>query len=387
MNRNLVVAAAGAGKTQRIIDDASNHINNGDSVLVVTYTTSNQRELSTRFELASVEKNGYTIRGLFTFLLNDIIRPYQQCIFEDRLQAINFNKNGDPHKINGRTIRGRAESLDCGGTNPDHYLTSCRTKAHTTYLSKLASRVLKQKKNLIVPRLERIYNHIYIDEVQDMVGWDYEVLKDLCKSKCLSITCVGDFRQTIYDTAITSKFPKRSKQKIEKFNSLKFVPENLTVCKRSVQSICNFADKIHHSEGYSKTISEDVAIPDCIGKHVGVFFVRQSNAMAYINEYPTVVMLRQDIRSGGELKDTQIRKITFGKSKGLGFDRALVIPTKPYIKYLVGEHDVFKKDKTEISKNKLYVAATRARYSLTFVLPDKQADNCNLEEWQPCPAT
>ena len=99
MNRSLVVAAAGAGKTQRIIDDASKHINKGDNVLVVTYTTSNQRELSTRFEQATVEKNGYIIRGLFTFLLNDIIRPYQQCIFEDRLQAINFNKNGDPHKI------------------------------------------------------------------------------------------------------------------------------------------------------------------------------------------------------------------------------------------------------------------------------------------------
>ena len=78
MNRSLVLAAAGAGKTQRIIDDASKHINKGDNVLVVTYTTSNQRELSTRFEQATVEKNGYIIRGLFTCLLYTSPSPRDQ---------------------------------------------------------------------------------------------------------------------------------------------------------------------------------------------------------------------------------------------------------------------------------------------------------------------
>jgi hypothetical protein len=60
----------------------------------------------------------------------------------------------------------------------------------------------------------------------------------------------------------------------------------------------------------------------------------------------------------------------FGKSKGLGFDRVLIYPTKPIIKYL--------KDGllTKVVKDKIlpalefpnfYVALTRARYSVAIV--------------------
>ena len=381
MSRKVVIASAGAGKTHRIVSEAEDYASQGSKVLVVTYTENNQKELVSRFSSVTIDNDKFVVKGLFSFLLEDIIRPYQRCVFSERIETINFNSNGDPHKRNGRTIPGRKELLSCGSLNPDYYLTQCRKKAHTTYLSKLATKIMKLKEKEILDRLERLYKHIYFDEVQDLVGWDYEILKALGKSKSLRITCVGDFRQTIYDTSVASKGPKTSEQKLEKFNAMKFDEEHLAVSRRSVQSICDYADKIHSDEGYQKTISTVGQIPESFGDHIGIFCVSESNAIAYIDEYQPV-LLRHGISSGKDFNEVNVRKINFGKSKGLGFDRALIVPTKNYIKYILGDCTVFNDDKSEESKNKLYVAITRARYSVAFILPDKDVSKCSLPEWK-----
>lgn len=77
--------------------------------------------------------------------------------------------------------------------------------------------------------------------------------------------------------------------------------------------------------------------------------------------------------------------LTFGSSKGLGFDRILIIPPQKHIKFIGGDVDVFKADKTEESRNKLYVAITRARYSLAFVVEDKFAGHFAYPIWQSQP--
>lgn len=381
MIRKVVIASAGAGKTHRIISEAGCYAIQGDKILVVTYTENNQKELISRFSSLNLDNDKFVVKGLFSFLLEDIVRPYQQCAFGGRIETINFNSDGDPHKKNGRTIPGRKELLPCGSFNPDYYLTQCRKKAHTTYLSKLASKILKLKEKDILDRLGGIYKHIYFDEVQDLVGWDYEILKALDKSKSFLITCVGDFRQTIYDTSVASKGPKSSKQKLDRFRRMKFDEEHLAVSRRSVQSICDYADDIHFDEGYKKTISTIAEVPECFGDHVGVFCVSESNAIAYINEHKPV-LLRHGVSSGKMFNEVNVKKINFGKSKGLGFERTIIVPTKPYIKYILGDRAVFDGNKSEESKNKLYVAITRARYSVAFVLPDNQVSKCNLPEWK-----
>ena len=156
MSRKLIIASAGAGKTHRIISEAKNHVAHGNKVLVVTYTENNQKELLSRFTSTSSEGQLFIVKGLFRFLLEDIVRPYQSCFFSDRIETINFNSNGDPHKRNGRTILGRKELLDCGNLNPDYYLTKCKKKAHTTYLAKLAFKIMKERENEVLDRIESI---------------------------------------------------------------------------------------------------------------------------------------------------------------------------------------------------------------------------------------
>ena len=75
---------------------------------------------------------------------------------------------------------------------------------------------------------------------------------------------------------------------------------------------------------------------------------------------------------------------TFGSSKGLGFDRVLIISPEKHLKYLGGALKVFDNDKTEESR-KLgsiqYVAITRARYSLAFVVEEEHLTNIQLPHW------
>lgn len=378
----LILASAGAGKTHRIVTESIGHIESGGKILVITYTENNQDEIANKFkQLRGRSHNNFDVKGLFTFLLEDIIRPYQSCIFQDRIETINFNVS-DPHKANGRTIPGRKEIQDDGFYNPIYYLTSCNTKAHTTYLAKLAERVIKASKGKPIARLEEIYTHIYIDEVQDLIGWDYYVLKEIAKSSKLDLTCVGDFRQTIYDTSTAQKQPKTSQQKLDWFNNkMNFQYEPMNVSRRSIQCICDIADRVHVDEDYKRTESLVERTPTRFQQHTGVFVVRKSEAGLYIEKFnPT--LLRHSVSSGKEFNQPGLIKMNFGKSKGLSFNRIIVLPTQPYLNYLMGKANPFGQGKTESSKNKLYVAMTRARYSLSFIIPDEFVDRCDLPVWE-----
>ena len=59
--------------------------------------------------------------------------------------------------------------------------------------------------------------------------------------------------------------------------------------------------------------------------------------------------------------------LNFGEAKGAGFDRVLILPTENYTKFLSGNAVAFGKDKTDKSRNTLYVGITRGRYSVAFL--------------------
>tara|TARA_R110002126_G_C10161839_1_gene472870 strand:+ start:187 stop:498 length:312 start_codon:yes stop_codon:yes gene_type:complete len=58
--------------------------------------------------------------------------------------------------------------------------------------------------------------------------------------------------------------------------------------------------------------------------------------------------------------------INYGEAKGMTFDRVLIYPHRPLLKYLKTGN------LTDAGKElaKIYVAITRARQSVTFVVPD-----------------
>ncbi|MBX5729352.1 UvrD-helicase domain-containing protein [Pseudomonas aeruginosa] len=376
----LCIAGAGSGKTQKIITESIAEIERGGKVLVVTYTTSNQQELRQRF-LTDFGRHSdrFVVKGLYSFYLEEMVRPYQQALFAQRIDAIFFNER-NPHLKPGSTymLPGRKEQLTDKSYNPYHFLTQCNTKAHTGFLAKLAARIAKVTKNAAATRLGDIYSKVYFDEVQDLVGWDYEVLKALNKSMKSPITCVGDFRQTVYETTFGHKSPQNSTDKIAAFKSMGFKDEALTVNWRCIQSICSIADTVHKG-AYEATESAVHNVPPELSNHLGAFIVKQSDVSDYIAAYDPMV-LRWSITSGKKFIPSQARCYNFGNSKGLGFDRVLILPTDSQMHFVLDGTTPFPAD-AETAQNKMYVAITRAKYSVAFIVPDKEADGLRFPVW------
>ena len=74
-------------------------------------------------------------------------------------------------------------------------------------------------------------------------------------------------------------------------------------------------------------------------------------------------------------------KVNFGISKGLSFDRTLVIPTPNILDFICGNLNAFNGARTDKAKNNFYVASTRSRYSLAFLIEDNDVENCTLPIW------
>lgn len=369
MARKLLLASAGAGKSQRIAGEALKRAANGDRVLLLTYTINNQVELVRHICRANrVQPRNVVVKGWYEFLLEDMVRPYQRCIVPERISGIILN-SANPHlgrTSSGKTFyyKGRAEKSD-GHCNPLHFVTKEDSRAHTYYLAKLAAMIHEQTGGKPACRLSEIYNTVFIDEMQDLVGWDFAIIRSLVETSIAKFDCVGDFRQSVYQTSETTKKPQTIKEKLAEFKEMGFKIENLAISWRCIQSICDLADRVHAKDGhYAPTKSQVVTLPPEYADHNGVFAVPASRIVDYINAYNPVI-LRWDRRTKKQLCEGRI-VYNFGESKGLGFDRILIIPPARHAKFLRGDTTAFDDANTDDSRNKLYVGITRARYSVAF---------------------
>lgn len=142
MTKKLFIACAGAGKTTRIVKESIELTSEGKKVLVITYTRSNQNELYKKFdELGGQRRDLFIVKGWYSFILEDVVRPYQRCIFTTRIDGINLNSS-NPHKRGRMNIPGRKEKIGAK-YNEKHFLTS-QNRAHTEFLSKLGCRIVQE---------------------------------------------------------------------------------------------------------------------------------------------------------------------------------------------------------------------------------------------------
>lgn len=338
----IIIAAAGGKKTTFIVEDAIKQ--KDKKILITTYTIDNTEQIIAYI----IEKNGgippnITILSWFAFLLRDGVRPYQRLIIPShRVESIDFKTQVAP------VIKG-------GKENPDWYLD----KGNYIYRDRVSEFVCNcnsKSSGLVIKRLEKIFDVIYIDEMQDMVGWDQEFIELLLKSS-ISITLVGDPRQATYSTN-NSRKNKATKgmnivdwiKKLEKDDLC--ILEERTECFRCNQTICDFADGLYPD--LPKTLSKNIEITG----HDGIFFIGENQVIDYVNKYSPMV-LRYDKRT----QTLDLPAINIGVSKGKTYARVLIFPTgkmKEYIKT---------KDITQAgSIPKLYVAVTRAKYSVAFVV-------------------
>lgn len=87
MNR-LIVAAAGSGKTQKVVNDS---LSVQGHVLITTYTDRNVEEICQRIyqEEGCVPCN-ITILPWYTFVLKYFVKPYQDVFYSKDINGINL---------------------------------------------------------------------------------------------------------------------------------------------------------------------------------------------------------------------------------------------------------------------------------------------------------
>jgi hypothetical protein len=353
-NNVVKLCAAGSGKTYGICYDA---------LAIVAETTQQKRVLITTFTNNGIDtiqayitqlnqgipSNNVVVCTWFQFLLSEFIRPYQSFIIGiNEVKAFDFENNYPRYKL----IKGRKVNMAASGKK-ERYLSG-HYNVMSNHASELAVHIDEKSGGLAVNRIREIYSHIYIDEIQDMAGYDIDLILLLMKSS-VSVTCVGDYKQVTYKTNTGSKNKKSSGKHIGGFcdnivkQGLSSV-EKILVTRRFNQSICDFANKLFPN---GDAMISPIKVEN--GED-GVFLIQPKDVNVYFDYYhPTVLKYDKNTTTMGR------SSYNFGGCKGMTFDRALVFPNKPLEDYI--------QNNTKLkAPEKYYVGVTRPRRSLAIVI-------------------
>ena len=350
-SNKLVIASAGSGKTTLLVKEAL--LQEDKRIAILTYTNNNISEIKKKFcKMHGGIPKKVEVMTWFSFLLRECARPYQRAVYsERRVKTINFHDGRSaPYAKHEDTKR---------------YYFRNGDEIYSDKISRFVIDCDKHSQGLVTKRLADIYEEIFIDEFQDLAGYDLDLVELFLKSG-IRMVIVGDPRQYIYATNHSAK--NKQYRGVGVLDLVcKWKASNLcrieTHAKnhRCNQKICDFANRLfpnmENMESRNSTATE----------HDGIFAVSEDKVHKYINHYNPAV-LRYDKNANTHGYHAQ----NFGNAKGLEFDRVLIIPHGPIRKYLQGG-DV--KD-VEKSLEKFYVAVTRAKHSVAFLYSGKCSVGC-----------
>lgn len=355
-SNKLIVAAAGAGKTTFLVNQALKL--KEERVLITTYTQANEAEIRKKIiELNHCIPQNVTVQTWFSFLLQHGVRPFQGGLFEKEITGLILVNSQSAVKFKTKTGIPICYKEDTEFEN--HYFTKS-LKIYSDKLSKFVVKCNEKSGGAVIDRISRLYSNLFIDEVQDLAGYDLEFLKLLFLSKC-NLFLVGDPRQVTYLTHNERKYGKYVNGLIKDFihTECKKIPfeidENtLNLSHRSNKQICDFSSKLYPNfPPCGSTQNKET-------NHDGVYLVRPNDVNEYLKDYqPT--QLRLNIETKNISKDLPV--YNFGESKGLSFDRVIIYPTVDMEKWLKNNNQPLA-DKT---RAQYYVALTRARYSVAII--------------------
>lgn len=297
---HCLIAAAGAGKTTYIIDRAIDAINNSDNnkVLIITLTIKNQNNIQSRLNALPINKaKRIRVSGWYQFLLKYIIRPYKGDVIPDlyhqNVSMIWSDANQTVERGKYHIKRYSAEDLKKKYLHHD--------KIYKNYLSEFATECIKKNPQSCMRRLGRIFSHIFIDESQDLAGFDFEVIKALFLSKII-VTVVGDPRQHTYVSNNLRKY-KKYKGRIENFieekintKRKKYVAVDyvtLNVSHRCGKEICQAASQVYSEFPETRACTCEKCKQERLryldGK-CGVYFVTPNNVDDFIKEFNPIAL-------------------------------------------------------------------------------------------------
>jgi superfamily I DNA/RNA helicase len=251
-----------------------------------------------------------------------------------------------------------------------HYFNK-QGKIYSDKLSKFVIKCNEHSSGKVFKRISKCFKNIFIDELQDLAGYDLDILDELISSDS-NLYLVGDPRQGTFSTVNSPKFKKYQKSQIVAFfKDLKMDIEidesSLNTNFRCVPGICDLANTL-----YPEYEPVDSGNENTTG-HDGIYVVPSSLVNNYLERYSPM-----------QLRDRKTTKVidgyptlNFGISKGREFDRVLIYPTGPMANWLVDTSS----DLKPMSRAKLYVALTRAAQSVGIVVGDSELKKYNFRQY------
>ena len=336
-SNDAIIAGAGSAKTQYLIDRAL--ANENERIVITTYTNENLDHIRARIhESAGCIPANIRLMGWLSFLMNQCVRPYQHSVIGvvGAIRSLDFN---------GRRSRFTPRST------PRPFYLDKRSNIYRDGLADFACSANAATNSLVIHRLEGLYDWIYIDEAQDLVGYDLDFL-DLLFASSIGVVVVGDPRQHTYATNLTVR-----NKKYKGVGLIDWFRERTDVCDldertenyRCNQAICDFADALYPNLAPSESKN---AIET---GHDGIFRITRGEIDNYIATYDPV-----PLRDSRATKTFGYKAQNIGLVKGRTFDRVLIFPTGPMKKYVQAGQAMS-------APTRMYIAATRARHSVAFV--------------------
>lgn len=339
MDKRVVFAVAGAGKTSTII----NAIEEDSRALIVTYTDNNTAQIKKRIlaKFGEIPK-GVRIYSYFTFLYSFCFRPIYG--FEIGVRGITFHEP-DPKLrfIKKNSIR--------------HYVDN----SSRVYHHRLAKLLIEfQLIPDVIDRLEYFFDHVYIDEVQDFGSHDFNLLCSLVTAN-LNIKLVGDFFQHTFNTSNDGNTKQNLHDDFDKYC------QNLVNAGYEID-VTSLSDSYRCPPVICEFVTQNIGI--AIGSH------NQKEAIVRLVECPDETEKMYNDPSIIKLFYRDSNKYAgfvdnWGNTKGLDDfgDVCVVLNKSSYRSFLAGKLSSM----ANLTRNKLYVACTRANRNLYFLDETKLA--------------
>lgn len=352
----VIISAAGGGKTTRVVELALGATDGVTALL--TYTRGNIREIQKKVhERRACVPAHVEIQPWFTFLLREMARPYRSVMHDKRVDGIFW-------------VEGKSDQF-ARATDIGRFYFQDGRRIYSDKIAKFICECEKRSSGAVLRRLKQRFSRIVIDEVQDMAGYDLDLIELMLRAG-IEMTLVGDFRQATFATNNSSKNKAFAGSKVvdkfEKWKKAGLVAidyEQHTF--RCNQAIADLADKFFPDVPPTSSRNLDVT------GHDGIFVVASGDVPAYTASFAPQA-LRYSVRTRCDMR----APLNFGESKGMTFDRVLIFPHGPAVKWIKSGNveDAAK------SLSKMYVAVTRARHSVAFVF-NGTVQAIGATKWDP----
>lgn len=334
MDKRVIFAVAGSGKTTYLI----NQLNLENRFLLITYTNNNVHNLKTSI----IKKFGYfpeniKLYSYYTFLYSFCYKPFLSMGLATK--GINFEPN--LNKFAKKDSRA--------------YYIDENNRLYSSRISKLLIE-LNEIPQQVTERINKYFDYVFIDEVQDFGGNDFNLLKLISKAEANQLY-VGDFFQHTFDTSRDGNVNSTLHDNFDNYKSqfekmgLTLDFQTLSKSYRCSPTICKFI-----------TEQLQISIESHRSDETAIIVIDNAENAVSIFSNPTIVKLfyREHYKY-----DCFSRNWGDSKGEDKYYDVCVVINKTTMALYNKGKLS----ELAPTSMNKFYVALSRTKNNL-YLIPD-----------------